>query len=255
MDCTACHPNIEESTLASDDNSPRMKAECQPCHADWMDKKECYRCHYNPVDATTQAPYENVIPNYKLSHKVHFAEQKMACVDCHPNGETADYGVLVTTSKKASCLTCHDDRKSSSACAYCHPIIPWPQTHDAAWRKTHGIRARANPADCQTCHPKEDSCLVCHRSGNERPASHDRNYVYSHWQSVRGKENDCATCHDTRTFCQPCHITTASIQPRSHVSFDWVPSEHVRQARMDLERCASCHDTRSPDCLRCHKNQ
>lgn len=255
VDCTACHPKIEQSTQASDYNYPKMQTECRACHGEWMDKNQCTHCHYDPVDPTTQAPFENPAWNFMFNHQKHVVENKIACKICHTNVDKADYGVLVAIPNMAFCLTCHNGKKAPSACTTCHTKVPWPQSHDASWKKNHGVRARADEASCKTCHPKEDFCVTCHRAGSERPVNHDRNFVNTHWQWAKGKEADCATCHDFRTFCQPCHASRQGIMPHSHVSFDWVPSEHIREAREDLDRCAACHDTKSSTCLRCHKNK
>lgn len=109
----------------------------------------------------------------------------------------------------SECLSCHDER---SECIECHEDKP-PRNHTSTFvNRTHGIEARWNRNNCQTCH-KVDFCNSCHEtavplnhsranfaSGNQAdPGSHCGTSCVlpsGNWQNTPSK--NCIVCHQTR---------------------------------------------------------
>ncbi len=110
----------------------------------------------------------------------------------------------------SECLSCHDERNE---CISCHEDTA-PRNHTSTFvNRTHGMEARWNKANCQTCH-KQDYCDSCHETAV--PLSHSRAgfgkgrdpqapgshcgtscvITSSNWK--QNPAQNCIVCHQTR---------------------------------------------------------
>ena len=175
LDCTTCHPNPDEGTLAT---GPVM-VNCMQCHEQSnVSLNACEVCHTELNLDTT--------PKFRAGERIpHDSPAVWALVHGRESMVDPQY-----------CATCHD---SQSFCVDCHRTTE-PNDHTVTWRRsTHGLRAAWDRTKCAVCH-EEDSCVKCHR--DTKPRSHragfgsprDNHCVQCHMPIA---ENNCAVCHES----------------------------------------------------------
>lgn len=246
--CETCH-DAAASKAGTDNLLPTMET-CKSCH-DVEDQAKCGTCHSNP-EAPAAAPRFDTVAQ-KFPHATHVAKG-MKCEECHGNTAKAEPRIP----GMAVCRTCHETASAGADCGLCHAAKETlrPVSHVTGWVSLHGVDARANQTDCQTCHTQAD-CQSCHSGDNVRPRTHRLNFAFDHALEARGDEIACATCHEDRSFCASCHQVNR-VLPSNHSRADWVQpnrgGRHAEEGRIDLESCASCHDTgtSAPLCADCH---
>lgn len=158
----------------------------------------CESCHKAEIIGTLV----NKDRGIRISHKEPL-EAKALCTDCHalrPNTGVVDrYTVGMDP-----CLRCHDGKRLSTECTYCH-------TRDvgyaAASRQVVEAKAHTTVLDCGGCHDQR-TCDACHgmrmpHSRSFKFGGHARTAVEDIWFNG-GKT--CSRCHSaTRRPCSKCH--------------------------------------------------
>ncbi|HUI93856.1 MAG TPA: cytochrome c3 family protein [Chitinivibrionales bacterium] len=198
--CAHCHKGIA--------GMENLHNKCGQCHLYRAMDMTCSKCHSVP-----QKTMGGQLKKIKFSHVKHYARQK-DCKFCH--GEPPRQAWLSGNNYPAmkTCLTCHDDRKSSGQCAVCHNDVAQlkPASHDYRWvgRYGHGLEANYNKQECLQCHAKRE-CDQCHL-GQTSCRVHPPGYRYTHGLDVRMGIVNCAMCHDTRQSCSKCHENRYGIQ-------------------------------------------
>jgi hypothetical protein len=226
---------------------------------------------------------------FAFSHRVHFADEGLDCVDCHSAWEDSDDPGLPLAGQ---CALCHAELDAASPperrvatlfegdrfaarhagalpdevsfshrqhatrgdeCLACH----------AAIAENDGLTSEPAPEllvdmdDCLACHaadsgPPEADCAACHAKirGDQAPPSHGANWKDFHGTVVRART-------DLRADrCSLCHEESScaschhSELPVSHNNH-WRRRGHGLVASMDRNRCVTCHD--SDSCNRCHQ--
>jgi hypothetical protein len=259
------------------DGDPRLCAHCHkasPDFAIWTSGSHksvaCQRCHHStpeqgvamlkafvsgkvpggknghaPVEvgacAACHISHDGNWPHVGASrgHRVHYEQQKIACVTCHAAGV-------------------HGFRPLTDACRQCHG--------------EHAVRAKGMAKlHCFTCHdfrsadpglrPTRRDCLGCHRKEGVRPAR---------FSDTAPMQFECGTCHKPHAAspegalaaCTSCHaavVATGLHALRGHGGAGrgargTAARAAVAEARQACGACHSAHLWRSEpaDCLRCH---
>jgi hypothetical protein len=232
--CARCHGKVEELTLATRDQLPRMK--------------ECITCHVlGSGDGTGgMAPLgAKAAPASKAAPAR--AKASGACTTCHlsePNG-------LLTTVFKSG------------------KLLPPPWLHDAGhgadFIERHKLIAGDDSRFCANCHQPR-FCVGCH-DGNVRPRRiHPNDFLSQHTIAARQDNPRCTTCHQQQSFCLTCHqragVTMSGpvgnfagrgrFHPAKSVWTDAprTSAHHAWEAERNLNACVSCHQER--DCAMCH---
>ncbi|MFQ5906736.1 MAG: cytochrome c3 family protein [bacterium] len=236
VDCTACHPEVEKSNKASDNNLPSLES-CEMCHEPIPDVKE-----WAPVQT-----------ELNFSHKKHLGKG-VECKTCHnllPEKAMSMPGMSL-------CLLCHRKEQKPEACVDCHSKLGsrelMPKSHTKQWPLAHGEDARQKEEYCANCHA-QSLCQDCHQGDNVKPRPHRRNWVYVHSIAARKGTLECSDCHDAanESRCVSCHKSPVG-EPSSHRRGRWI-ARHGREAEMNLAACATCHFDMAEDalCKNCHK--
>jgi hypothetical protein len=225
--CSRCHGKVEELTLATRDQLPRMK--------------QCVTCHVLGSSDAGQAAVKPALgsaPRTKPSG---------ACSTCHL---TEQNGLLVTTFASGKMLP-----------------PPWLNDagHGSDFIERHKRVAGDDSKFCASCH-QERFCVGCH-DGNVRPRKiHPNDFLSQHPMAARQNNPRCTSCHQQQSFCLTCHqragvamsgpLGNFSNRGRFHPPKSvWTegargPSHHAWEAQRNLNACVSCHQER--DCALCH---
>ena len=127
-----------------------------------------------------------------------------------------------------------------------------PETHTTAWERSHGNAAKANEADCLTCHEERLECIACHE--DMAPRNHNASWVrQNHGLESRWNRTACATCHK-EDFCSACH---EEAMPRSHIRANFrggSSNTHCQSCGGQLPR-GSWQNTAAKNCITCHKTR
>lgn len=213
IQCGQCHGHVEEVSLATRDQLPRM-AGCFACHdlsgaAQGDAKGTCVTCHVSQRDGRIQTalPAGPLFPPRWLRSAGHDADW----IERHK---------AVAADDSAFCGTCH----TSQDCIDCHDGNVRPRTiHPNDWLSMHPQAARQDNPRCSNCHQEQTFCADCHRrAGVARDAPSGNRIV------------------GRRFHPPPEQWTTA---PRG-------PMHHAWEAERNLNACVSCHSER--DCATCH---
>lgn len=194
----------------------------------------CFDCH-NALTVDTGRS-----PTIAFSHEKH-ANRGAHCNQCHidlAHGTPGHVHAPGIMPGHPQCFACHDGKKASNKCDYCHLTRLAPSPHPPDFLAVHGRAALKNSSGCRECH-KESFCLNCHTL----PMPHPRNWVSIHGTQLG--QGDCARCH-TQQFCNQCHQRT---QPASHKQKGF-PQSHGSLAVLGSD-CTVCHS--KAFCLNCHK--
>jgi len=100
---------------------------CGQCHLYRARDMSCSSCHKTPEKGAIQAD----LFKFKFSHVKHYALKK-DCRFCHAEPLRAQWLKKDNYPAMKTCLSCHDNRKSSGQCSVCHndvaqikPEIPY----------------------------------------------------------------------------------------------------------------------------------
>ncbi len=272
VECAQCHEMWPE--IATWQTSVHAKVPCLTCHKGYTPNKAAHDSGFakpirikNPVsDEACRSCHamENrlatLLPDLIAPHDKHEKGQ-VPCLACHrfvTHGNIAERKVTIRPeyanydqwtpdlARKAApqvmrrpnmfvCITCHEQRKVTTACAACHYYPDrksLPSHENPQWRVVHGKAGRQDVNNCAKCHYDKESqkfatpstgdiiadfaransyCYGCHL---KRPANHDGHWISKHPQMAneRGLLN-CFACHDknqpgpnvTGTYCNTCH--------------------------------------------------
>lgn len=120
LQCARCHTKAESSDQAGIPNA-----------------KDCLACHRNfqtdSATLQTLAAYEKAhqeiawVRIYKLPSFVFFRHQshlkaKATCATCHGEVQSRDVLWKEKEISMTACMNCHQERKASTACNYCHEL-------------------------------------------------------------------------------------------------------------------------------------
>jgi hypothetical protein len=233
--CARCHGKVEELTLATRDQLPRMKG--------------CITCHVlgsgDGTGGMAAALGAKAAPGSKAAPTR--ARASGACTTCHlsePNG------MLTTTFKSGK-------------------LLPPPWLHDAGhgsdFIERHKLIAGDDSRFCANCHQPR-FCVGCH-DGNVRPRRiHPNDFLSQHTIAARQDNPRCTTCHQQQSFCLTCHqragvamsgpVGNFASRGRFHpAKAVWTDAprttgHHAWEAERNLNACVSCHQER--DCAMCH---
>lgn len=197
--CARCHKGVE--------GLERMHRQCGQCHQARMMDTECGSCHDLDKNVKVSRMHPPELLYVKFSHINHHA-RKDDCRYCHKGLKKADWLKTENYPPMNTCLTCHDNRKSSGACSVCHDDVTSikPRTHNHTWigRYGHGLDANHDRETCMPCHDKQGDCDRCH-AGRTSYRIHAPGYRYTHGMDVRRGQVNCGMCHAAKNFCSQCH--------------------------------------------------
>lgn len=127
-----------------------------------------------------------------------------------------------------------------------------PAYHNTNWIELHGQVAKANEAECLTCHEERNECISCHE--DTPPRNHTSTFVNrTHGMQARIDKTYCQTCH-RQDYCDSCH---ENAFPLSHTRAGFgdinsagfhcqtscqLPSSNWRST--PTQNCIVCHRTR-----------
>jgi len=127
-----------------------------------------------------------------------------------------------------------------------------PETHNTTWERQHGQAAKANEAECLTCHDERLECIGCHE--DMAPRNHSIAWVQkNHGLESRWNRMACATCHK-EYFCSACHEEAV---PRSHsrAGFGTNGSAGFHCQTSCQLPYGSWKNTPAKNCIVCHKTR
>lgn len=203
--CVKCHQGVSSTPGRS--MFPPM-SNCLNCHEhqEQFAQNDCRACHatneVHTLKPVTFLPHDQRWPK---RHGEFVRDNPAACTVCHA---------------QTYCDTCHDTAQSLRPELRNPDAIGREFVHRFDFLSRHGIEARSQPGQCNSCHTRTE-CDACHtRSGVSAGAEFGRNPHPTNWASGSG--------------------AAANL--------------HGREARRDIASCAACHD-QGPvtNCIRCHK--
>jgi len=122
LECQTCHTNpAPGNQMAFPDTST-----CMNCHATIATDRPAIRKLAEYVSSNQTVPWVRVykvLPGVTWTHRKHL-QAGVQCQTCH--GSVADLPAMAQTSAvtaMASCVSCHEARRASTACITCHA---WP---------------------------------------------------------------------------------------------------------------------------------
>ncbi|MFJ7728281.1 NapC/NirT family cytochrome c [Neobacillus sp. NPDC097160] len=316
VDCVNCHTDPGIKQIAKDKADgviKNLRNEEDTTAAIIRMPKEipdsaCEKCHN--ISTREFTPSGDII----IPHKQH-SDKKIKCTQCHSSvahGKIADRNMTFKTDydkwdskvgKAAmadlkftrpameTCMDCHIARKITTECSACHTTGMVPKSHKKAdfKTKTHGIVAKTELKDCNSCHKymstaplqgyeeastvdkylnqvnsdkttknehtyaKENTfCQACHKI---RPESHTKTFIGNHGTEAGKNEQKCYTCHDSnRTNTSSNNTVNCSTCHQMKHLTNWrkghpIPVDNVKRPEA---RCYTCHVEKT--CTSCHKN-
>jgi hypothetical protein len=226
MACARCHGHVEELTLATRDQLPRMKA--------------CIGCH---VLGSSDVGWASAVAS--TSAATHKASGE--CRTCHLTDRS---GVLTTTFASGKLLP---------------PPWLNDAGHGADFIQRHKSIAGDDSRFCANCH-QEKFCVACHDGNVRPRSIHPNDFLSQHAIAARQNSPRCTSCHQQQSFCLTCHqragvamsgpIADQANRGRFHPPKSvWTDGprgaqHHAWEAERNLNACVSCHQER--DCAMCH---
>jgi len=225
--CASCHNRV-----AHPEEGIEYTQEGNRHHEDWMTMDACYRCH--GLEDGAQAPgtcetchtaaFDLVPASHDASgwyekfgesggHAAAYAEETsrvaqaeewvagLEAVEHTEAPEGLGYEQTVNT-----CYTCH----TKQYCTDCHGGLEMP--HPASFATEHGALGLENPAECATCHARNEAgaagtgfCNACHHPASTAGTP----WVKQHFTAVAEQgAQGCFECHDP-LYCETCHVKGA----------------------------------------------
>lgn len=233
LECSACHTRAGQPRMAVEQRV--VAARCFECHegrSHFVDAV-CSQCHL-PLSRTsfTAARVER-LPKPATHDQPDFLQR------LHGDLAKSDRARCQICHTRERCTACHVNARELAEVQSFETKGPnlqlptftaryfVPASHrDADWLETHGGAARANIANCSTCHTRE-SCASCHAvnapkpvrslptrvavaapgvSATRRaPATHNTPFFErEHGALAAATPQACQGCHQ-RTQCEKCH--------------------------------------------------
>ncbi|MBI5473897.1 MAG: cytochrome c3 family protein [Ignavibacteriae bacterium] len=220
VECATCHQGLEQVEHATPANVPSM-ATCNTCHNDRKVSNQCETCHES-FAGLLPADHErsNFIRTHSYATRIgglqtdcQTCHTETFCQQCHFQPELKRFGARDLTTEPSHKTTTQDNQKQ----------MLLQGVHELNYRFMHGIDAKSNQADCQSCHTVQTFCAECHNAGG--------------------------------------NINQAKFKPANHglpgfttIGVGSGGGLHAEEARRDIESCVSCHDVegQDPTCMTCH---
>ncbi|HZW40202.1 MAG TPA: cytochrome C [Ignavibacteriaceae bacterium] len=261
--CETCHKGISDVDYAEQapHHDPSME-NCYSCHSDnGKATISCEGCH---TQTAGLLPQDHKSVSFLKSHKYKAEELNANCVMCHNNGNN-------------SCESCHAATESLTEANgnsdFFQPYEPnnfvgdpkiqkITRVHDLNYRYFHGIDAKNQRLDCQSCHQLEVFCTSCHQSdesdfsmGGIVPATHLQQNFFTfgvgtggglHAELAKKEIESCVSCHDVQgadPTCVTCHLDSDGIKGTN-------PKTHRTGFMKDEE--GDWHESQGSVCFNCH---
>lgn len=164
-------------------------AACAACHAE----RDCADCHRGAIRVAGFHP-----EGFVGLHPVAARRDATACTTCHKT--------------QSFCIACHEragvgprgatDFTSAIAGREFHPL-GWA-SRDRTGGNRHAAAARANLAECTSCH-REESCRSCHSAEVGAPA------ISPHGPGWRGSARCRAIASKNPRVCLKCHVQLTPV--------------------------------------------
>jgi hypothetical protein len=250
-ECGACHTQITESKLASDNNYPKEK-DCLECH----EREKCSICHSDVNNAIHLMP---VPTGLLFSHKAHLEsnneslkearqaranslnkitpfvkngslDQKIDCSICHALVKDSTNVADKFTPEMRTCRKCHEITQDD--CNLCHDNLGdkkfIPASHYIGWLQRHKLLAAAEG---------EGLCESCHRGKLRSPGA-----AYAVTEAHISEEDTkvCAECHRGDIWPEAIHDNN---RIQSH-GIDAMANQSVCNSCHQREECITCHERR-----------
>lgn len=174
LTCVTCHPSINTSTKAADDNLPPAAA-CAGCHIDGRTARPSLPRKVDSFNHQLHTKFGNITPLLRAAivSKQYLAVQppthldtKNNCASCHHGIEQSDdVRAASVHPAMADCLVCHNKMEAPFTCEKCHNDVPAlkPANHSRDFIDFHNRKnAGLDRSTCFTCHGKQFTCLGCH---------------------------------------------------------------------------------------------
>ena len=174
----------------------------------------------------------------KFDHKLHVADQGIACEDCHVKAKNSVSAKDNLNPSKKNCESCHDV-KDEKECKTCH--------YDNVYKKL-----RASNTGLIFSHKQHSSqkCTDCHR---------DLDKVKFSGEAASGfpKMESCYSCHNDRkatSECAACHTDLTELVPKNHKKPNFL-NEHTNVTGVSAsnQNCMMCHSDNF--CQVCHSSK
>ncbi len=281
MPCARCHGKVEEVTLATRDQLPRMK-ECVTCHV--LGSSDAGNVK-SALGSSPRPRPSGACPTCHLTERsgqlvTSFASGKMLpppwLNDAGHGSDFIERHKRVAGDDSKFCASCHQER----FCVGCHDGNVRPRkVHPNDFLSQHAMAARQNNPRCTSCHQQQSFCLTCHqRSGvtmsgpignfSNRGRFHPPKSIWtdgargpSHhaWEAERNL-NACVSCHQERD-CAMCHATRSAGGGVPHLGGDGgqgvnphpmgFASRCQEALRQNARPCLTCHVPSDPELLKC----
>lgn len=234
--CVQCH-----NTTTTHTSMPNGQS-CASCHNGQIIKNQCSTCHLQQKNGRLQTQFTSTTPTK--------TKTTQTTLKLKPDNHTVDWikrHGAISRMDGNSCMSCH----AQTTCTSCHQqknAIP-RTVHPPNFLILHRVAAKAQQANCTTCHQQQTFCTSCHiRSKNVpragfKPPLAKKKYHPPGWLSkanarnhgVLAKQNinNCASCHQERD-CLSCH-KGISPHPQNFAT------QCKRQFKSNPQPCLKCH--------------
>ncbi len=120
LQCARCHTKAESKDQAG---IPTAK-DCITCHRQFQTDSATLKTLAVYETAHKEIAWRRI---YQLPSFVFFSHQshlraKTTCATCHGEVQTREVLWKEKSTSMASCMNCHQERKASTACNYCHEL-------------------------------------------------------------------------------------------------------------------------------------
>lgn len=225
LECQNCHKGFENVAYSSElPHSNPMMEDCYTCHSNKASASNaCESCH---ISTANLIPQNHRSVSFISTHKFAAKSVDANCMMCHDLNENSCQECHVATTGISENNLEDNFYQPYSPGRYIEgtKIQQITRVHELNYRFIHGMDAKGQTSECQSCHQIETFCGACHQS----------------------KERDFAL---------------GGILPTSHLKSGFSTigvgtggGEHAALARRDIESCISCHDVQGadPTCITCH---
>ncbi len=274
LSCRNCHgsePNLFNGGVAADPesyNKPAGTCSASQCHP---------AAGAHPTN--WQGTNEDSDPDYDASHrKATFVDATTRCILCHKIDGPGVGAVPAAPSCFSSQFTNQDGSTTG-----CHINGPGSTPHPFPFTSptSHGVEAKDNMAECQTCHGVPNtiafsdgivptSCATgpCHPAAEAHPTNWQGGfdpttaYLSTH-RTAKNQDKNCIICHDfiqgreapnaTAPSCFSAGFTNADgstsvcheggAGTANHPLPFTRPQDHGTLAKNTMDQCQTCHGT------------
>jgi hypothetical protein len=246
VDCAVCHGKMNEVTLATRNQLPKMET-CLQCHDGRTADAQCRTCHTKHPSGRIQLQF--------ISGLLRPQQGNPLGMDHGPRFEFT-HGNRASLNREM-CMECH----AESECQQCHNGMQKPlSVHPNDFITLHPVQARMELTRCQSCHRMQSFCASCHeRTGvgmNAEPVFRPQNARvhpdYNSFVNILGPQHhgiqasrdiqSCMSCHREET-CLACHSDADRFGVRNQIN----PHPGGFQAM-----CKALAAKNDRPCLKCH---